>query len=60
MKITIAKILPQDDELLCDLYYRMKEHLEYYTNKHQDTSIDISQEDGYVLIKSLKLEDNVN
>lgn len=62
MKMTIAKVFPEDDELLCDLYYRMKENIEYYLNIHQDTSIDVikDEEENCVLIKSLKLEDSVN
>lgn len=62
MKMTIAKIFPEDDELLCDLYYRMKDNIEYYLDQHHDTSIDVIQniEENCVLIKSLKLGDSVN
>lgn len=62
MKMIMAKIYPEDDELLCDLYHRMKEGVEYYTNNHQDMTITINQdtEENCLLIKSLKLGENVN
>ncbi len=62
MKITIAKIYPDDEELLCDLYHRMKENVEYFTNKHQDVTIDIKQneEENCLMIKSLTLGESVN
>lgn len=62
MKITIAKVFPQDDELLCDLYWRMKENIEYFTNNHQDVAMNIKEdvEEGCVLVKSLKMEESVN
>ena len=58
----IAKIYPENDEPLYELYYRMKENIEYYMNNHQDVSITVNQnkEEGCLLIKSLKLDEHVN
>ena len=62
MKITIAKVFPKDDEPLDDLYFRMKDNIEYFLNNHQDVSMTINQDDveNCILVKSLKLGENVN
>ncbi len=62
MKMIIAKIYPEDDELLCDLYHRMKENTEYFINKNQDVTISIKQniEDNCLDVKSLKLGESIN
>jgi hypothetical protein len=62
MKITIAKVFPEDDEQLSELYWRMKENIEYFTNNHQDVTMNIKEivEEGCILVKSLKLEESVN
>ncbi len=62
MKIIIAKVFPEEDELLIDLHSRMKENLDYYTSLHGDTTISIypKEDENCVVIKSLKLEDSVN
>lgn len=60
--MSIFKIFPDDDQLLCDLYWSIKENLDYYVDNHQDTSITVQQkeEENCILIKSLKLEDSAN
>lgn len=62
MKMSIFKIFPQNDQLLCDLYHDVKENLDYYVDSHHDTSVTVEKEEGEncILIKSLKLEDSVN
>ena len=58
----MAKVFPQDDELLCDLYSRMKENILKLTHTHFDSSITVEQntEENYLLVKSLTLGEQAN
>ncbi len=62
MKMIMAKIYPEDDELLCDLYSRMKEHTEYFTEKNKDVTIKIKEntEENCLMVSSLKLGESAN
>lgn len=62
MKIVVAKIYPENEELLCDLYSRMKTNVEYFINNHQDVSVTLDQDvlDNCILVKSLKLGESAN
>ncbi len=62
MKIMIAKVYPENDELLCDLYSRMQTNIEYFINNHQDVSMTINQNilKGCILVKTLKLGEHAN
>lgn len=62
MKIMVAKVYPEDKELLCDLYSRMQTNIEYFLNNHQDVSMILDQNilENYVLVKSLTLGESAN
>lgn len=61
MMISLAKIYPEE-ELLCDLYHRMKDNFEYFLDKHPDVTISIkkNKKEGYLMIKTLTLGEQVN
>lgn len=62
MRIVLAKIYPENDEPLCDLYYRIRENTDKLKWKHGDSSIIIEQdtEDNCLIFKSLILGESAN
>lgn len=62
MKMIIARIEPEEDELLCDLYFRLKESTDNFTKNHQDVAITLEElkDENCVLMKSIKLGESVN
>lgn len=62
MKMIIAKVYPENNELLYQLYDRIINNTEYFLNKNQDVTMLIRQnfEENCLMIKSLKLEESVN
>lgn len=62
MKIVLAKVYPEDKELLCDLYSRMQTNVEFFINKNQDVSVTLDQDviENCILVKSLKLGESAN
>lgn len=60
MKMLVVKVYPEDGEVLADLFYRMRDNIMKYVRKNGDTSTEVLEQEDHILVKSLKLEENVN